>query len=80
MGQDRDPAKGRTLRAKGLDFLFLQDAEARTMGVMGALAMPTTLVLSPEGMVLASWNGWDDSRRDALRAKLVELLGDPAER
>ncbi len=77
MGQDRDPRKGKTLRAKGLDFLFLQDAEARTMAAMGGLAMPATLVLSPEGEVLAQWNGWDESRVEALRAKLRELLGAP---
>ena len=79
MGVDRDPNKGKTLRAKGLDFTFLQDNDGHVLAVMGALAMPTTVLVGGDGKVIATWKGWSDEREAELRAQLVELLGEPAE-
>jgi protein-disulfide isomerase/uncharacterized membrane protein/thiol-disulfide isomerase/thioredoxin len=75
MGVDRDPAKGKTLRAKGLDFTFLQDNEGAVLEVMGALAMPTTVLVGGDGLVIATWKGWSEEREAEVRAKLAEYLG-----
>ena len=77
MGVDRDPAKGKTLRAKGLDFTFLQDSDADVLAVMGALAMPTTVLVDGDGLVLATWNGWNDAKEAEVRAQIEALLGPP---
>lgn len=77
MGVDRDPDKGKTLRAKGLNFLYLQDSEAHVMAETGALAMPNTVLVDAEGRVVETWKGWNDEREEALKAKLGELIGAP---
>jgi protein-disulfide isomerase/uncharacterized membrane protein/thiol-disulfide isomerase/thioredoxin len=78
MGVDRDHKKGKTLRAKGLDFTFLQDNDGRVLTVMGALAMPTTVLVGGDGRVIATWKGWSDEREAELRAQLATYLGQPA--
>jgi len=77
MGVDRDPAKGKTLRAKGLDFTFLQDNDAHVLAVMGALAMPTTVLVGGDGTVIATWKGWNDEKEAAVRTELEGYLGPP---
>ncbi len=78
MGVDRDPNKGKTLRAKGLDFTFLQDNDAHVLGVMGAVAMPTTVLVGGDGLVIDSWKGWNDEIDEAVRAELETWLGAPS--
>ncbi len=75
MGVDRDPEKGKTLRAKGLDFTYLQDNDGDVLGVMGALAMPTTVLVGGDGVVLAVWKGWNEEKEAEVRAALEGYLG-----
>ncbi len=77
MGVDRDPVRGRTLRAKGLSFPFLQDQQAHSMGQVGGLAMPLTLVLDAQGRLVLRLRGWNAEREEELRAAVKDLLVEP---
>ncbi len=73
---DRDADKGRQFLAReAAEFTVLWDSQAETAKRYGVVAMPSSYLIDPKGILVSSHAGFTPAIARQLEAEFIKLIG-----